>query len=594
MCGISGIFSNSSTSLSKINILRDSLVHRGPDNSKSFFGSSFAVAHNRLSIIDIDERSNQPFYFKDLILVFNGEIYNYIELRDVLIENGYEFETSSDTEVVIKSFHFWGEDCFNKFNGMWALSICNLTNNTCLICRDRFGIKPLYYFFNESEFYFASEIKALLNIDVIKNEQEINEEVAVNFLLHGLSDYDENTFFSNIKQIEPGNYITYNLINNKFDIKKYYFGIDNYSKSKKNFTETKSEFNRLFKSSCEIKLRSDVPLASLLSGGIDSSSIISTLHLINKNQNITCYHGVNVDDNYTELEYAKNVAMSTNNDLVTVETPIDFFEKNIINTHKIQDEPFTSLSIVFQYSLFNKIKDDGFKVVFDGQGGDESWLGYERYFFVFFKKLSFFKKIPLFFSFMKNNSFNVIKFFQYYIYFSSATLRKLLLIKKYKKVFPNVKTHLNEKYLSSFGSLVDLQNSEINSFQLRRLLRYEDRNSMSVSLESRLPFLDYRLVELGVSTPPEFHFNAGFTKSVLRSSFTDIIDDKVLYRNFKLGFNSPDSIFINNNYNYIKNTISQSNFLSLNFDLTKIPDDNSFLWRLFSFSVWEKYVLNSN
>lgn len=272
MCGISGIINKNLSSVDKNDIkkINDLVAHRGPDGEGYFFKNNFSFGHRRLAIIDLSKDGSQPMNIDGYVITYNGEIYNYIEIREELIKLGEVFETNSDTEVLLRSYIKWGKKCLNKLNGMWAFAIFDPITNQIFCSRDRFGIKPFYYLSNSKNFVFGSEIKQLLSFLKVK---KLNRKIAADYLVYGFEEHTNNTFFKKIYSLSGGSYLIYDLNNNTFNINKYY-NIDSSKKILNNNLSIK-KFRKTFQKSISLRLRADVDVGFCLSGGLDSSSIVA-------------------------------------------------------------------------------------------------------------------------------------------------------------------------------------------------------------------------------------------------------------------------------------------------------------------------------
>ena len=275
MCGILGII-QTKPKREVINRMISLLKHRGPDSKGVYLDKNIGLGHTRLSIIDLSKASNQPFFSKNkrYILVFNGEIYNYIELKEILKKKGYNFKTTGDVEVLLNSFIEWGYNCVKKFNGMFAFAIWDKKKKELFCARDRIGIKPFHYYKDRKKFVFSSEIKPLFEAGI---KAEPNEKIIHRFLTKGLYELREDTFFKNINQLPPGNYLVYK--NNKIEISEYWNILKETKKSSLSKKEYKDKFKKILHNAIKIRLRSDVPIGVNLSGGIDSPSLLSRVRV---------------------------------------------------------------------------------------------------------------------------------------------------------------------------------------------------------------------------------------------------------------------------------------------------------------------------
>ena len=592
MCGISGIINKNNKSVEELLILQmtDIIAHRGPDSSGSYLYKNIAFGHRRLSILDLSSSGHQPMkYLDDLVITYNGEIYNFIEIREELIQKGYIFDSNSDTEVILKAYHCWGKTCVNYFNGMWSFSILDIKQKIVFCSRDRFGVKPFYYIENNDLFSFGSEISQLLPF--LPN-RILNKKVALDYLISGIEECSNETFFKDIYLLKGGHNLVFDLQTNSYEIERYY----NLKLSAQKNTSVDDYIQEL-KRSITLRLRSDVKVGTCLSGGIDSSTISSFASKLyqNSNEKLMAIHAKSSEYKTDESEFAKIVSKIANINLNFVEPSYSDFKSNILSIIKIQQEPFGSLSIIMQYFVFKKAKELGCIVMLDGQGGDETLLGYERYYPAIVKSKKGIAKLKALLQSSKNSRLSLIDTIKYQYYFSNYKLRLKRL--KFKNSF--YKSEILNEYESeelriiseSYNDISILQKNEIESSQLPHLLKYEDRNSMANSIESRLPFLDYKLVELSLNTNNSLKIKDGWTKFILRKAAETILPKEIVWRKNKLGFNAPEKTWTKEFENEMIKEIQQSEILNNFIDLKKLYFKNLDLrtkWRLYNFSVWEK------
>lgn len=567
MCGISGIISKDDKINNNLVIkkMTDLIEHRGPDDSGYYTSDNVFFGHRRLSIIDLSDHGHQPMFYNnnEFVLTYNGEIYNYLELRDELKEKGYIFETDSDSEVILASYAYWGQDCVNHFNGMWAFAIHDKKKNLILMSRDRFGIKPFYYMDINSGFYFGSEIK---QFTILKNnELKLNTKIALRFLVYGELNTTDETFIDNVFELKGGYKAIYDLKKKTLKKEKWY-DINNIEEQA-NITQEDAEkkFSKYFKDSVQLRLRSDVKLGALLSGGLDSSAIVSIVDEIIGDSRFdtisSCFH----DKKYDEQEYIDEVIKEKNitphkifpnlSDLFS----IDMLDKIVW----YQDQPISSSSHFAEYLVFESAKENKLKVVLDGQGSDEILGGYHEFFPVYlFELLTKYK----FITFLNEMKFinkihgygykEIIKKLFLYIVPNSSEV----LIRKFFK-----KSLLPPWILQNDENIQYLQNNKLSTSNLIKYsihqllvrsvpyqLHSEDRNSMVHSVESRLPFLDYKLVEFIISLPSEFKIFNGTTKFILRESLQNVLPTKIKNRQNKMGFVTPEETWMKENSDLVK------------------------------------------
>lgn len=599
MCGISVIINTQNSEITKDEIekMNDKIIHRGPDSEGYFFGPGFAFGHRRLSIIDVSISGHQPMGYTDKYwITYNGEIYNYLEIKQELLEKGYQFQNQTDTEVIMAAYDFWGFDCVQKFNGMWAFVIYDIQKNQLFIARDRFGIKPLYYRHTKNSVQFGSEIKQLLSDD---KQNEVNEHILIEFMLTHFENHSNETFFKDIFNFPASHYATYDLKNHDLKFEKFYTLKINHDIRKKTEAEQVEEFERLLKDSVLLRLRSDVKVGTCLSGGLDSSTVstIGASHYKpNDKTKFFAVHAQSEDISNDESKFAYHVSESSNLDIQVTKPTYQDFAMQLDEVVYTQEEPFTSPSMFMGWHVFQKARQEKCPVMLNGQGGDEILMGYERY---YTSTLSFrkpLKSISTIYKQFKNNRQSLLETIQYCAYFRSYNLRKnRLLLKSYLK-----KMYKNEKYLTNLKeSAISFNNSdtlsllEITKIQLPHLLRYEDRSSMRHSIETRLPFLDYRLVEFCVSLPDEMKMQNGWMKYILRQVAQKYIPESVAWRKNKFGFEAPDKIWLTKHHDQMLDDIRESKLLNKycehdtlikNYDKLSLKDK----WMYFVIARWER------
>jgi len=500
----------------------------------------------------LSERGHQPMSNRggSLWIVHNGEIYNHLEIRAELISKGYEFKSNTDTEVILNAYQKWGPDCLNKFNGMWAFAIWDCRKRKLFCARDRFGIKPFYYYLNNDVFVFGSEIKQILECK--EYQKSPNEKMIYDYLVIDLDNHTNETFFKDIYQLKSGEFAVVDLDDCTFEKKRFY-GLNKVCVLNRKEDDYYEEFKELFIDSVNLRLRSDVPVGSCLSGGLDSSAVVSVgSALLQKKADKTfntftaCWKNEEID----ERKYAEAVIASSGANGNYVYPSSEELVQDLSRLIWHQEEPFGSLSIFAQWSVMKAARDRGIPVLLDGQGGDEVFLGYERYYAWFLLELIRKGKLIRFIhELMKsgeNSKLTQREVILFYIYFNFNWVRALRL---YIKTKPFMKLNFMKSYNISerleifrkIKTVSDLQIHEIQEIQLAHLLKYADRNSMAFSIETRLPFLDYRLVEFALSVPSEYKICDGWTKNLIREGMKGIIPEDIRKRKNKLGFEVPQA-----------------------------------------------------
>ncbi|MBT4959886.1 MAG: asparagine synthase (glutamine-hydrolyzing), partial [Flavobacteriaceae bacterium] len=572
MCGISGIINIDFQEVKKSEIkkITDLIRHRGPNDKGYFLKNNFAFGFRRLSILDLSIDGHQPMHYLDrYTIIFNGEIYNYIELKNELLKNNYEFKSGTDTEVILASYDFWGKKCVEKFNGMWAFAIHDKVKNEIFLSRDRFGIKPLYYSKIGNKFVFGSEIKQIIEF---QEKVLVNKKVLIDFIVTSFEEHTEETFFQDVKKLKQSHNLTYDLKTNNYSISKYYSISHHREIEKLSERESIDKFHSELKRSIDYRLRSDVTVGSCLSGGLDSStvaSIASSRYMKeSSNKKFTAIHAKSTEKDSDESYYASKVSEISNLDLIIVKPSIEDFKSHIDEVAYTQEEPFGGPSIFMQYFVMKKAKEIGCTVMLDGQGGDEILLGYEKYYpsayLNIFQRKGFLAMLKTIRESNKNNSRMTIYWIaKFFIGSLFSSLRKIV----YKRKANFMKPHSNDfnfldKLASSYLNIFSLQEKEIMSTNLPCLLKFEDKNSMRNSIEARLPFLDYKVLETALSIDIDYKIKEGWTKYVLRKIISKKMPSEIAWRKNKLGFNAPESTWIDSLSFDIKTVIKNSQILN--------------------------------
>lgn len=547
MCGISGIINLQNHLVSQKDVLSmmNLQKHRGPDDEGTFVENNIGLGFVRLSILDLTSAGHQPMFSKNgkYVVVYNGEIFNYLELREELKALGYSFTTNTDTEVLINSYIEWGEACQHKFNGMWAFAIYNKENSILFISRDRYGIKPLYFFQDNETFAFASEIPPLLQL--LPQKPEANQQAIFDYLVFNRTDQNQNTFFKDIYKLQHGCSITIKLNKpTEVGLPKTWYNLRTEIKNNNNRLSA-NKFKTLFEDALRIRLRSDVPIGVCLSGGLDSSAIVSMLIKKFNIQDLNTFSAVYAKGQHgDETEFIKLYETELKSMFYTTPDK-DSLLKDLYTYIKIHAEPIPSTGPYAQFKVM-ELASKHIVVTLDGQGADEMLAGYHYFFGFYFKDLlsqfRLFRLSKELFHYLKiHKSLLGIKSF---IYFLLPTYMRT-------KVSIGEKNYLNEDFVQNYsttnsiaGNLYaskTLNEALINHFEykLEHLLKWEDRNSMAFSLEARVPFLDHRLVEATLSADGRDVIVHGMTKAPLREAMKGILPEKIRLRTDKIGFGTP-------------------------------------------------------
>ncbi|MEW5744455.1 MAG: asparagine synthase (glutamine-hydrolyzing) [Nitrospirota bacterium] len=556
MCGICGFIAEGNLSFDHIlQDMSESMKHRGPDDQGIFIDTlrnkTIGLAHQRLSIIDLSRKSRQPMLDDagEVALIFNGEIYNYIELRTELQRKGYDFISTGDSEVILCAYKEWGVGAFKRFNGMWAIALLDRKRQKLILSRDRFGKKPLYYYKNGTDFIFASEIKALFRYPKVPREPNYEKVYRYITKSYRYVDIDDYSFFKGITQVPKGSLMTVDM-NQRSSIRKYW---SLNTAVNENITEDDAVegFRELFIDAVKIRLRSDVKVGVMLSGGMDSTSIASTAAKL-LNGNVEAFSGISKEtiSKFDESEYINAVVEDTKIHHHYVRPDIPSFFETLDEMLSFHDEPICTDTWYMMYLINKKIKESGFKVILNGHGGDEILAGYYPGFYQNFYDLfeagriqDLLDEIQAFSSIHGKNTDEIGK----YIAFIAQTKQdKSLEMKRFKDYRNVVNEDIRERYEKKIvfrspyaDNLSNRLYIELFYDAVPPLLRAEDRTTMTHSIESRLPFLDYRLAEFCFSLPNSFKIRNGTNKWILRESMKGILTEKVRERKDKLGFITP-------------------------------------------------------
>ena len=582
MCGIAGIIS-----LSLLNSLQENLqnmtslvAHRGPDDdgvvlfrsdgtwSDNYNGQAdqaepfFAgLGHRRLSIIDLSTAGHQPMrdHSGRYWIVYNGEVYNYLEVRAELVKLGRSFQTRTDSEVLLQAFIEWGPDCLSRFNGMWAFAIYDCHTGSIFCARDRYGIKPFYYAFENGRFAFASEIKQLLSLPWLSREG--NRDRIADFFLWGLETHTDETFFRQVKCLPGSHYFSISrddLGRGEFEPHPYWHPSPVDEMDDKHAIEA---FRDLLSDSVRLRLRSDVPVGVTLSGGLDSSSVVCLAgeqKTIEGNKSLLNAFNVEFEGaGYSERHFAEAAANKAGAQTIILRPGQADLDRDWDRFVWHMEEPFSGLTYFSNFQIYRLIRENNIPVVLSGQGGDELLLGYERYraYDALFK-LRTFQPVKAFHEIMdaRNHANMPLKMqVEYGLYFSFPLLRAIRRRHLVKPILNRAFFYEHEGKTEHLRlSMIHkdrhcLQQSELFHYQLPHLLKNEDRVSMAHSVETRLPFLDYRLLELILGQSTDILFRDGWSKYILRQAMEGIIPVEVQKRTDKMGFETPTRMLIQQN-----------------------------------------------
>lgn len=571
MCGFVGIVNKHGEEVNSafLRKMAKTIRHRGPDEEGIMLEGPIGFFHNRLSIIDLST-GQQPMTFEDCTIVYNGEIYNYIELRQLLIRKGHKFSTTSDTEVILHLYKEHGQHFLNELNGMFAFIIYDRTKKELIVARDHFGIKPLYWLHDEEKILFGSEIKAILAHPEVKAEADVEnlyEYLTFQFVM------GKGTMFKGVSKVLPGHFLTFNLTSGKIKNTKYWepnFKLDPYH------TEEyfRFELEKILQETISQQLRSDVPVGTYLSGGLDSSLVtIMASKFLDKP--LKSFSGAfREGPEYNELEYARIVAKEANAQLFEIFPTEQQFIDDMPKLIYYLDEPVAGPGLFPQYIVSKKAAEE-VKVILGGQGGDEIFGGYARYMVAYLEQalkgainesneedehivslasilpnLPALKQyIPMMKSFLQTDVFEQMDKRYFNLINRLGASQNFLhpdvvkhccnngIFEKFSKNFNNPQTKSYFNKMTHFDMLGSLPG----------LLQVEDRVSMAVSIESRVPLLDRRIVDLISSMPAGMKFKGGELKYLLKRTVKNIIPEKIMNRKDKMGFPVPLHIWSKNN-----------------------------------------------
>jgi asparagine synthase (glutamine-hydrolysing) len=588
MCGIAGLISfESPVGPDLISSMTRAQRHRGPDDEgyvaidleeepvrvtslcgpdtqlkceptvEEFTGRSrLYLGHRRLAVLDLSPRGHQPMSRDNLWIVFNGEIYNFVELRQELMALGHMFNTQTDTEVILAAYDEWGADCVCRFNGDWAFCVLDIRSRILFFSRDRFGVKPLYFIEKNGLFAFASEIKALLALSEIP--RALNTEKAVEYFTLFCRDHTEETFFEGIRQLLPGENMTVDLRTGVRCKMRYYQLTTTYELGRydhRKATAYASGVRELLTDAVRLRLRADVPVGTCLSGGLDSSAVVAIMAEIIGTGNVKqkTFTASFPGEPFDESRFAALVAKHTGVQSHMLYPTKEGYWRDVAAVLYHQDEPFGGASIYSEWEVMREASRH-VKVVLDGHGGDEVFAGYKDYRLAFFANLLSERKWLTFITELwdsiilnksKYKSFAEIKSLPIYIIRGKG--KQLIYRLYYAQQIKNALKSLKGTHAVNFaaidrkfaGNLNELLIHFMSIYTLPYLLRGEDRSCMAHSIEARVPFTDYRLVDYVFSIPAVYKIHKGWTKWLLRLAVKDLLPSEIVWRKDKLGFATP-------------------------------------------------------
>jgi asparagine synthase (glutamine-hydrolysing) len=552
MCGLAGLFGSFGIERTRKSVKRmlEVQTHRGPDSSGSWCGTVHGVeiglGLRRLKILDLSDEANQPMLSEDgrFVLVFNGEIYNYVEIREELAASRVPFRTQGDTEVLLKALIMWGPAAFARLNGMWALVLLDRVNGELLLSRDRFGIKPLYTYTDERGLFVSSEIKAIL--EVAGRKFEVNTNVADAYLHQGLLCTGPSTFFAGIEEFPAGHLVRVPIEEvgkKRLDAKRYWTIPSTYPDISSE-RELIDSVRDTFIDSVKLRLRSDVPVGVLLSGGIDSSAIAATVHHLEPSRDdIKLISAVGENGKNDEQPFIDMMSdyLKGHIEKVVLDYPSSKALDLITEATWFNDEPIGSFSTLAHYLLMKRARELGVTVLLSGQGADESLCGYNKYLGFYLQQLiasgQWLVAARVFATFMlRGTVFSQVKYRE-----AKRYLPNWLRLPETDVRGPALVRFSEWMQVGLNGGVMDRQILDLEMFSVPALVHYEDRMSMAQAREIRLPFLDYRLVSLLVPLSVELKLRSGWTKWIFRKAMEPLLPHAIAWRKDKQNFIVPQN-----------------------------------------------------
>jgi asparagine synthase (glutamine-hydrolysing) len=614
MCGILGIVGTNIEKYSNnLDTIKQSLAHRGPDNASHYLNRNILLVHNRLSIIDLDKRSNQPMFDneKNNCVIFNGEIYNYIELKSEL-SSKYNFKTNSDTEVLLAAYSIWGHEMLHKLKGAFAFCIYNLKNKSVFMARDRFGQKPLYYSNFSKTLIFSSEVKGIISTGY---KAEPNLKIWKDYLSNGSTDNSRETFFKNIFQLKPGEMATYK--SGEFKVSRWYH-LENHILDIDR-SNIKNELLKIFNTSVQLNLRADVPIAISLSGGLDSNILMALSqknYATETNSNLFSVQFEGFSENNLINESTKkyntksNFVNFTKNDLLNIFEPITWS----------LESPSGGLMNCGLAKLSQRVRNEKFKILLDGTGLDEGFGGYEIHHLKYLNSLrkmnkkTFENHLKMF---SKNWNISIKKIIDKLDNLNVQTPKTIdgydltnqsilgeNLIENEDIIKDTVKS---DSKVKNFDDIKQSLITYIQETKVPRNNRLKDRISMAQGVELRLPFLEHDLLEFALSIDTKAYFLNGKSKSILRYISKDLLDKKVRLHK-KISIQSPQNEWLKSRKikNFIDDIINSKKFIERGiFDKKKVDiewknflngkfNTSFFIWQIISTEIWFNVFIDKN
>lgn len=592
MCGISLIINkdNSRVNEDVLYAFNKKIAHRGPDDEGFYYYQGVGMGHRRLAILDLSSAGSQPMtYGGRYVINFNGCIFNYIELRDELKGLGYTFSTGTDTEVIPAAYDRWGQQCTQRFNGMWSFYILDLSEQLIFASRDRFGLKPFYYYDTAGCFAACSEIKQLTVLPGFR--PVINPGVAADFLEKGEMNYSQETFFKGVLELPAGHQLVYRLSSHTFSIYRWYDLSAAVYAQKSSFSEARKGVKELLSDAVRLRLRADVKAGAGLSGGIDSSLIVCLVNKLKKYASapFTTISVLYRDRSIDESDFVHAVSAQTGQPAIELyPEPGDLFDSRALNRMVYyQDQPVPALSHFNEFKVFETAQSNGLKVFLDGHGADEVFAGYQNYgqyyLMILFRKGKWMRLLrELFFRLGRNFAEGQV----------SRSVSDLGQLRKMPADYVPAVMPAQQQ-----PGIRELSIDQLMRSSLPYQIHSYDRSSMMHSVEGRCPFMDHRLIEYVLGLPDDYKIRRGVTKYILREAAKNTVPAQVYRRKNKLGFPAPEEAFMQANQHYVarkfqeavrtQNTFIPARLLQdfIDFNEQRARYDNRF-FRYLTFILW--------
>jgi len=583
MCGLFGIINKDKDTINvaELRAAGAALQHRGPDDEGIFVEAQLGLAHRRLSIFDLGAGGRQPFEDWNKVLVFNGAIYNFPEIKIQLTAMGYHFKTATDTEVLLAAYDHWGNNCVHQFNGQWAFAIYDRETQQVFCSRDRLGIKPFYYTVIDNQFCFSSEIKAFAQISGW--QPTLNPTKAYEYLAHQMHDHTNETMFANVYRLGSGQHLCYSLEEHTFVIDTYY-DLTKLKTVATTVTEAVAAFSEKFTQAIELRLRADVQVGAALSGGLDSSAIVLTIPEIKNNISLSTFSVVYDEAKISERKYVDAVLKNDNLIGHVLQPTFVDFENARKSILWQQEEPYNGMGVEAQYAMFSAVREAGVKVMLDGQGADEILAGYEKFYLGMLRSnTDLTEKIKMGYQLVRLHQIPWKKSWQDFKNYLSKSKANTNFV--WLKIKPEQAKLFRR---SKEDTVLAMSKNLISELGLNALLRYEDKNAMAFGIESRVPFLDHKLVEFCLSLPDNLKIRKGIRKWILRESRKKILPEIILNRYDKLGFATPERTWLSEQKESYLEKIKINKRLNDLVDKTKLDEieDVMILWRIYLLGEW--------